>query len=242
MTAIRVVSLVPSVTETLLCWGITPVGVTRFCEQPNLFAVGGTKDPNLEAILALAPDVVVLCDQENRREDATNLEAAGVPIHVIHLLHIDHNDAEMSRLAVALGVIGSIRSAAEPQQPRFAPPGERLIRAFVPIWKKPWMSINADTYASSLLARVGVQNIAAHLPDRYPTLTVEQVNELRPDLVLAPSEPYPFKERHRTQLEQFAPTEFVDGRDLFWWGARANDAQRRLETQLDAIRAKIAGA
>ena len=78
----RVVSLVPSATETLLAWGIEPVAVTRFCEQPDLPQVGGTKDPDLAAIVALAPDLVVLCEEENRAADAEALVAAGLAVHV----------------------------------------------------------------------------------------------------------------------------------------------------------------
>ncbi|MFS8586549.1 MAG: helical backbone metal receptor, partial [Acidimicrobiia bacterium] len=74
----RVVSLVPSVTETLLAWGVTPVACTRFCEQPDLPHVGGTKDPDVAAIADLAPDLVVMCVEENRREDADALAEAGV--------------------------------------------------------------------------------------------------------------------------------------------------------------------
>src|SRR5262245_35700425 len=74
---VRVVSLVPSVTETLLDWGIRPVAVTRFCEQPGFPTVGGTKDPDVAAIVALEPDLVVVNDEENRREDADALAAAG---------------------------------------------------------------------------------------------------------------------------------------------------------------------
>ena len=77
----RVVSLVPSVTEALLAWGITPVACTRFCEQPTLAHVGGTKDPDRAAIIALAPDLVVVCDEENRSEDAEALVAAGLRVH-----------------------------------------------------------------------------------------------------------------------------------------------------------------
>ena len=81
----RVVSLVPSVTETLLAWGVVPVAVTRFCLQPQLAAVGGTKDPDLARIVALAPDLVVMDDEENRRDDAEALEAAGLSLHVTHV-------------------------------------------------------------------------------------------------------------------------------------------------------------
>src|SRR4029453_12977103 len=76
----RAVSLVPSVTETLIAWGVPPVACTRFCEQPDLPHVGGTKNPDVEAIVALAPDVVVMCVEENRREDAEALERAGLAV------------------------------------------------------------------------------------------------------------------------------------------------------------------
>jgi len=63
----RVVSLVPSVTETLVAWGVPPIACTRFCEQPDIAHVGGTKRPKLERIIELEPDLVVMCDEENRR-------------------------------------------------------------------------------------------------------------------------------------------------------------------------------
>ena len=73
----RVVSLVPSVTETLLAWGVDVIACTRFCEQPELLHVGGTKDPDIAAIVALAPDLVVVDREENRREDAEALDGRG---------------------------------------------------------------------------------------------------------------------------------------------------------------------
>ena len=71
----RVVSLVPSVSETLRAWGVDPIAVTRFCEQPDLPAVGGTKDPDIGAVISLRPDVVVMCEEENRRIDAETIAA-----------------------------------------------------------------------------------------------------------------------------------------------------------------------
>ena len=152
----RVVSLVPSVTETLLAWQITPVAVTRFCEQPDLPHVGGTKNPDVEAIVALEPDLVVLCDEENRREDAGALESAGVAIHVMTVESVDAVAPELRRLADALDVdvpIDDLSTAATTPAPR--PP----LRAFVPIWRRPWMSMNASTYGSSLLASIGIDNV-----------------------------------------------------------------------------------
>jgi ABC-type Fe3+-hydroxamate transport system substrate-binding protein len=231
----RIISLVPSATETLLLWGTQPIACTRFCEQPSLRHVGGTKDPDIAAIVALAPDLVVMCDQENRREDAELLTAAGLPIHVIHLLAIEENAPEMDRLATAIGRPDRIGTCQIAPATQVEPTGQQ-IRAFVPIWKRPWMTINGATYGSTLLQSLGVANIAEHHQDRYPTLQPEEIMALQPDVVLAPTEPYPFASRHQSILEEFAPVVFVDGQDLFWWGARAPQARNRLETVIDQFR------
>ena len=221
-SAPRIVSLVPSVTETLLAWGIDPVAVTRFCEQPGYPTVGGTKNPDVAAIVALAPDVVVVDREENRAEDAEALRAAGVALLVLHVRSVADVPAEMERLAAAAGVEATVEVV--PPVPSGHPP----VRAFVPIWRRPWMSIGAATYGSSLLETVGVANVLADAADAYPTVTLDEVVGRHPDVVLAPSEPYEFAERHRAELEAVAPVRFVDGKDLFWWGSRTPGAIRRL--------------
>src|SRR5687768_18304959 len=100
----RVVSLVPSATETLLAWGVDVVACTRFCEQPTIAHVGGTKDPDVAAIVALGPDLVVVDREENRREDAEALTAAGIAVHVMHVTALDDVESELAALAVAVGV------------------------------------------------------------------------------------------------------------------------------------------
>lgn len=222
---VRVVSLLPSVTETLRAWGLDPVACTRFCEQPDLPTVGGTKDPDIAAIVALAPDLVVVDEEENRREDADALTAAGVEVFVTAVRSVADVEPTLARLAATLG-FGERRGSFRPSIPSRSRPG----RAFVPIWRRPWMTINGDTYGSSLLAEVGVANVFADHPERYPT--VEDLAAVRADRVLAPSEPYPFGERQRAELEVVAPVTFVDGRDLFWWGVRTPAAVERLRAAL----------
>jgi ABC-type Fe3+-hydroxamate transport system substrate-binding protein len=224
---VRIVSLVPSVTETLLTWQITPVAVTRFCEQPSLPHVGGTKNPDVEAIIALQPDVVVLCDEENRREDADALRTAGVPIHVMTVESVDAVAPELRRLASALGVDEDVEDLST------TPARLQRTSAFIPIWRRPWMSMNSSTYGSSLLASIGVRNVFGEAPDRYPTVTLEDAHAREPDVVIAPSEPYPFGERHRAELGTVAPVELVDGQDLFWWGVRTRAARERLLRRLE---------
>jgi hypothetical protein len=104
-------------------------------------------------------------------------------------------------------------------------------RAFVPIWRRPWMSLAADTYGSSLLELLGVINVFADSDDRYPEVSLGEVADRKPDVVLLPSEPYVFREEHAEQLRHELPDvmiTFVDGRDLFWWGIRTPRAAARL--------------
>jgi ABC-type Fe3+-hydroxamate transport system substrate-binding protein len=226
-TAIRVVSLVPSATESLLAWGVTPVACTRFCEQPQLTHVGGTKDPDIAAIAALAPDLVVVDEEENRREDHDALVDAGHAVLALAVRDLAHLDNQMARLAAAVGTpsawqpLGRIAIAE-------APPGRT---AYVPIWKRPWMALGEPTYGSAVLRALGIGNVAAG-DGPYPELAPDDARRRGADLVVAPSEPYPFAERHRALLEEAAPAVFVDGRDLLWWGARTRPALARLATVL----------
>ncbi|HET6952921.1 MAG TPA: helical backbone metal receptor [Acidimicrobiales bacterium] len=222
----RVVSLVPSVTETLRAWGVTPLACTRFCEQPDLPHVGGTKDPDVAAIVDLGPDLVVMCVEENRREDADALAAAGV---VTASLSID----SVADVAPALRMLGGLVGVAAEVPDLDLDLGPRpVVQAFVPIWKRPWMTLSGGTYGSSLLAAVGVGNVFAGDAERYPVVTLEEARSRRPDVVLAPSEPYPFAERHVPALSAVAPVVLVDGQDLFWWGARTRAAIDRLGGRL----------
>ena len=223
---VRVVSLVPSATETLLAWGVTPLAVTRFCEHPELPHVGGTKDPDLEAIVALEPDLVVLCEEENRREDADTLAAAGLRLHVVRIDAVADVAPQMADLAMAVGVPPPAWSPTEPG------PSTPRRRAFVPIWRRPWMTLGGRCYGSSVLDAVGIENVYAGAPDRYPQVELDDVASRLPDVVLAPTEPYPFSERHRAELEAVAPVRFVDGQDLFWWGVRTPGAIERLAEAL----------
>jgi ABC-type Fe3+-hydroxamate transport system substrate-binding protein len=224
-----VVSLVPSITETILAWGVRPAAVTRFCDAPGIPSVGGTKNPDVETIVAMRPDLVVMDGEENRIEDATALQAAGVRVHATHLRSFDQVEPTMAELWAALGgdgphpTSGMGAEAPIPVRPTALEPS-----AWVPIWRRPWMSLGRGTYGSSLLSEAGIRNVLDGSDDAYPKLGVEEAMALQPDFVLAPSEPYPFSERHRGELERVAPVAFVDGRDLFWWGVRTRGALNRL--------------
>jgi ABC-type Fe3+-hydroxamate transport system substrate-binding protein len=220
----RVVSLVPSATESLRFWGRDPIACTRFCEQDDLVHVGGTKDPDIQAIIDLRPDLVVLEREENRLPDHDELVAAGLDVEVLHITSLADVDPEMARLA------SRVDAAWVPFE--LGPPIAQRCVAFVPIWKRPWMTFNESTYAASLLAHLGVESLAAGHEPTYPELSEDELSCAAPVAVLAPSEPYPFAERHRVELEQFGPVTFIDGQDLFWWGTRSSDAVSRLREAL----------
>jgi ABC-type Fe3+-hydroxamate transport system substrate-binding protein len=229
--SVRVVSLVPSSTETLLALGADVVACTRFCEQPGLRHVGGTKNPDIDAIVELAPDLVVMDREENRIEDHDALLAAGLRLLVSDVRSVDDALALVAELTTVVGAPSDVyETCRERLVRRPEAPGDRRT-AFVPIWRRPWMSIGAATYAASLLDRLGIALVTADSHDDYPTVELGDVARRHPDLVLVPSEPYAFGDEHVAELR----TEFpgsrivrVDGQDLFWWGVRPADALLRL--------------
>ena len=224
----RVVSLVPSLTETLIAWGVEPVACTRFCEQPALLHVGGTKDPDVAAIVALAPELVVMDREENRREDAEALIAAGLDVVSTDVTSV----AGVAEMTATLRARLSLEPLAEEDA---WPDLQVWTTAFIPIWRRPWMTCSGHTYGSSLLAAIGVANVYEQSDSTYPTVELEDVAARSPQLVLLPSEPYPFKQRHVAEIAAAIPSasiRFVDGQDLFWWGARTRAARDRLAAVL----------
>lgn len=224
------ISLVPSMTETLLGWGVEPVACTRFCEHPEFVQVGGTKTPDLDAIASMEPDLVILDREENRREDHDALVDAGVPVWVLHIRSPADVVEQLAPLASELGV--------EWTMPQLPPARDTALSAFVPIWRRPWMALGSPTYGSGVLEAIGISNVCAPDPEPYPETDLGEAGRRQPDVVLAPSEPYPFAERHRGELEAVAPVVFVDGKDLLWWGVRTPAAIERLGRALEGIRSR----
>jgi hypothetical protein len=175
------------------------------------------------AIVAMHPELVVMDVEENRREDYEALIANRISVHCTRVRDV----AEVAPTLVALGrVIGVDISVVD------VPPASLLTRrAFVPIWRRPWMALGSPTYGTSLLARLGIASVYAG-DGPYPSTTIAEARARQPDLVIAPSEPYPFSERHRAELEDVAPTTLIDGRDLVWWGVRTTGALARLREAL----------
>ena len=233
----RVVSLVPSATETILELGVRPVACTRFCDQPGLPSVGGTKDPDVAAVIAARPDLVVVNNEENRRADADALLEAGLTVHDCSPRSVTDVGPAVVALAQALGVGVPEPFAGERWRAfldRGAPPApSHPVVTFV--WRRPWMTMAPDTYGASVLERLGLATVEFDEPGRYPSVTLDAVRASGAELMLLPSEPYPFRDRHAAELERElgdVTVRLVDGRDLFWWGARTPAAVERLRDVL----------
>ena len=225
MAGVRAVSLVPSITESLLAWGVTPVACTKYCEQPQLAHIGGTKNPDIPAIVALEPDVVLVDRVENRKEDADALTSFGVNVVDIDVQLLSDVGSQMAIVAEAVGLAVPVIEV-----PISQPVGRT---AFVPIWRRPWMTIGANTYGSSLLDALGVGNVFADSATDFPEVRFADVIARSPDLVLVPSEPYEFKAEHLHELAVVdAEIIEIDGQDLFWWGSRTPAAFERLARRL----------
>ena len=226
----RIVSLVPSVTETLVALGVPPIACTRFCDLDGVPTVGGTKNPDVTAIVALGPDLVVVNDEENRVEDADALADAGVALHDMSPRSVRDVGPCVRALADA------VRAEAPPPFDRWDEwldahrhPAER--RGFVATWRRPYMTLSDDTFGASLLALLGITNVFGDAAVRYPEVTLDEVANRAPDVVLLPDEPYAFTHRHVPEVQRAIPEArvvIVDGRDLFWWGIRTPAAIDRL--------------
>ncbi|GAC1376679.1 MAG: hypothetical protein NVSMB4_05670 [Acidimicrobiales bacterium] len=189
----------------------------------------------MDAIATLAPDFVIVDREENRREDAEALSAAGLEVLALHVRSVQDVGPEIEVLARRLGLAGRW------SPPDLTRPVRDRRRAFIPIWRErgkgdrphEFMTLSGATYGSSVLDTIGIDNVFAAEARPYPVTTLADAADRRVDLVIAPSEPYPFGERHRGELEVVAPTVFVDGQDLFWWGTRTSGALERLDAALN---------
>ncbi len=236
----RIVSLCPSLTELVfdLGRGSELVGITEYCVHPAdrvgaIEKVGGTKTPAVARIVELAPDIVLLNDEENRLKDAEALKDAGV--RILSTFPRDcAGTAEMVRtIADALdrpaeGARIAADIEARTQRVVEASRGKREVSFAYLIWRKPWMSVNSDTFAHALLSQAGGRNVFGALPVRYPEITLDALAKATPDLVLLCTEPYPFQSKHIAELVEasgLTASRFViaDGEYLSWHGSRTPD-------------------
>ncbi|WP_329555836.1 helical backbone metal receptor [Streptomyces sp. NBC_00696] len=237
----RVVSLVPSLTEAIAVSlpGVV-VGATDWCSHPpdlDVARVGGTKNPKLDPILALAPDLVIANEEENREPDLTALREAGVAVLVTEVRDVPQAFEELARVLDACGAPSRPRWLDEAEQAwAQLPEPEGRITAVVPIWRRPWMVLGRDTFAGDVLSRLGVDNTYATHAERYPRAPLDELRSTAPDLVVLPDEPYRFTADDGPEAFAGLPCALVSGRHLTWYGPSLGEAPRVLGAALRAAR------
>lgn len=237
----RVVSLVPSLTEAIAVSapGIL-IGATEWCTHPADLDVprfGGTKNPDVEGVTAAAPDLVVMNEEENKPEHVAALREAGVAVWVTDIRTVAQALTSLRRLLEALEAPErDWLDDAESAWGGAALVEKRRRTALVPIWRRPWMALGRDTYAGDVLARLGVDNVLAQTPERYPRVDPGELAG-RVDLVVLPDEPYPFTGDDGPEAFPGLPCALVSGRHLTWYGPAMVEAPRVLA---DAILAAVA--
>ncbi|MFT4010798.1 MAG: helical backbone metal receptor [Nocardioidaceae bacterium] len=224
----RVVSLVPSLTEAIATTDRSRlVGATDWCTHPadlDVARVRGTKNPDLAAIAALSPDLVIANQEENRELDVRRLTDAGISVWVTVTESVAGAIASMRRLfADALGWERPAwldKAAAAWHSPLPA----RDEPVVVPIWRDPWMAVGSDTFTGDLLEQLGYRHVLADSPDRYPHVDLADLD--RADYtVLLPDEPYEFTVDDGPEAFRHAHTRLVSGRLLTWYGPALLEAR-----------------
>jgi ABC-type Fe3+-hydroxamate transport system substrate-binding protein len=234
----RVVSLVPSLTEAVA--EAAPellVGATDYCVHPPglvVARVGGSKYPDVSAVLAQRPDLVLANVEENRREDVAALRAAGVSVWVTYPRDVPAALDSLGRLFAGLrrpppSWLAAARDAWS------GPPDPARVRAVVPVWRRPWVALGAGTFAGDVLRRLGVANVYADAADRYPRPSLPELLASGADLVVLPDEPYPFGPDDGPEAFPGVPCALVSGRHLTWYGPSLVEAREVLAGQLGAV-------
>lgn len=229
----RIVSLVPSLTELLADLGLDEevVGLTRFCVHPEGWkarktVVGGTKNLLPERIEALAPDLIIANREENVREQVEPL-AALAEVHLADVATVADALTMIREVGGLVGRRGRAEALAEEIEAGFAALAERPARrAAYLIWRDPYMSVGGDTFISDVMAHGSLTNVFADR-NRYPEVTPEEIRERKPDVILLSSEPYPFRQQHADELARDVPgvpIRLVDGELFSWYGSRMRHA------------------
>ncbi len=246
----RVISLCPSLTETLVYLGLGArlVGRTRFCIHPaevmrDIPNVGGTKEVNMERIRALQPDLIIGEKEENTEAMITAL-AAEFPVYMTDVVDLDSAQEMILRLgeitatmAPAMALAGLIEGSwAQIQQM------EPRVPCLYFIWKSPWMVVGADTFIDSVLQKCGFDNVASAWEGRYPVLDENVFFHKKPMAVFLSTEPYPFKEAQIADIQKIMPNaivRIVDGEMFSWYGSHMVGVENYLNLLLYDVRTAL---
>ncbi|PWH86680.1 cobalamin-binding protein [Brumimicrobium oceani] len=244
----RIISLVPSQTELLYDLGLGDrvIGITKFCIHPNEWfrskeRIGGTKDANIDKIAALKPDLIIGNKEENTKEDIEALRKIA-PVYMSDIYDLEDSlemIAQVSKLCNVekrgVEMVDEIKSNF-----RTITPFTHKAKVAYLIWKDPFMGVGSNTFIDVILTdHMGMMNVLGN-QERYPELDMENLPEL--DYVFLSTEPYPFKEKHFAEIQNYFPKAklmLVDGEYFTWYGSRLINAPAYLKGLMREMRAEL---
>ncbi|MFQ5471649.1 MAG: cobalamin-binding protein, partial [Dehalococcoidia bacterium] len=236
----RIVSLVPSITETLFTFGAADsvTAVTNFCVEPpealeSKVTAGGTKTLDIDVVKELDPDLVIANAEENREEDIRQLVRSGIKVFVTFPRTVSAAIKMMRQIAKMTDTVDRAEPILQEAEETVTEVKALSLtrprpRVFCPIWRRPWMSVGADTYTHDFITVCGGRNLFADRHDRYPRVELDEVARRIPEVILLPNEPYAFREEHKADFAdrthvpavQDDRIHVVDGKVLCWYGPR----------------------
>lgn len=226
----RIISVVPSQTEFLFDLGLENevAGITKFCVHPekwfrNKTRVGGTKQLKIDLIKKLQPDLIIANKEENVKKHIEELQN-DFPVWISDVHDLNSANDMMQQIGLmankeskAKAIIATIKKNFQ----GLLTINFRLTTAYL-IWKDPYMTVGGDTFINSMLEAAGFENIFKK-EKRYPEVTIKEIKQLKPEILLLSSEPYPFKQKHIDELQPQLPGTkilLVDGEMFSWYGSR----------------------
>ncbi|NOT74497.1 MAG: ABC transporter substrate-binding protein [Cyclobacteriaceae bacterium] len=225
----RIISLVPSQTELLFDLGLNEqvVGITKFCVHPNRWIksktiIGGTKNFHFDVIERLNPDLIIGNKEENYEEGIATLQK-NFPVWMSDIITIyDATNMIRSVARITNRKFEGIKIVKEIDQAFKRLGTFKSERILYLMWRNPWMGVASRTFIHSMLEKIGFTNVLTD-HDRYPELSISDLQCLNPSIVLLSSEPFPFSEKHIPEIQQILPNAkiiLVDGEMFSWYGSR----------------------
>ncbi len=226
----RIISLVPSITELLFDLGLEEqiVGVTKYCIHPKKALqktiVGGTKNANYLIINELKPDLIIAEKSENFRNNILKI-AENHTVYVFDVFDFDSAIAMIRRVGYLTNQKAQARIITDKIIQNFTEFNIdfRQKTVFFPVWKKPYITVSANTFINSILNICGLKNIFADKNTAYPRVSAGELRERCPDFIFLPSEPCSFTSEDVAEFSKLCPKSKilnVDGQMFAWYGSR----------------------
>lgn len=242
--AVKIISVVPSQTELLFSLGLHDevIGITKFCIHPARWfrsktRVGGTKTLKMELIRELNPDIIFANKEENTEEQIKELSKT-FPVYISDIKNLDEAMRMITDVGLLTGKTAAATEIIEEIKNKFSKlkPAKKIKTAYL-IWQNPYMTVGGDTFINDMMRRCGFENVCTG-KQRYPEISIEELNALNCELLLLSSEPFPFKQK---QAEEIITAGFngkiilVDGEMFSWYGSRLIAAPAYFQTLVQSV-------